>query len=111
MTAFARAAAVLHRDRHMSVPVSITFTARAGRTVPSAPVECTGIPSQPEEPAAGQGNFGQMTRRTAVSIALADLPIPPEKGDAITMGGTAYAATRVDIDAEQTSATIILARS
>lgn len=112
MNAFTAASAALHRDRHMSVPATITFTPTPGRAnVPPAPIPCRGVPSQPEEPADGQGAFGQMARRTAISFAITDLPIPPLKGDAITFNGADYKAQRVETDVEQTTFTLILTRA
>lgn len=97
MTAFERALRSLHRDRHLAV--ACTWTAGPERD-PAGPVAFRGVQSQPVEPTYGGGPLGGVTPRRWLDVAVVDLPAAPMRGDAVTIGGEAFAVEAAELDPE-----------
>ena len=83
-TAFSRAAAVLHRDRNLSVPA--TYTPAGG----GAPVQLRVVLGQPTDVVAGLGGGAATAGQAYASILQADVPERPGRNATLIVDGKTY---------------------
>lgn len=96
MSAFARAAAALHRDQNLRV--SCVWVPRGGNAEADG-VACHGILSAPIAQAFGAGTIGGVAQQLSIDILVADVP-SIVRGDRVVIGADTRKVEAAERDVE-----------
>lgn len=122
MTAFARAAAALHRDANLSVECSWApgwdrawpRTLRMDIEAETATLDMElsdmrGVETKRTAETFAAGTMGGLSQSVDIDLADADLPAPPQRGDVIVIGDVGYEVETAALDVEGVSWRLTLA--